>query len=172
MTGALRPEVMGELRQLFFAAFDNRFDEHDWGHALGGHHFIARDSTTHEIVGQASVVPRVLLVGGQPVRTGYVEAVSVLPARQGEGIGRRVMEEVSRAVRSHFHMGALSTSVPEFYRRLGWDAWEGPVLAYDGEAEYPVPEEEGGVLVLRFGPSRDLDLTLPISAPQRPGDVW
>ncbi len=34
------------------------------------------------------------------------------------------------------------------------------------------PEEDAGVLVLRFGPSTDLDLAAPIACESRPGDGW
>ena len=87
MTDELAAEAMEELRSLFFSAFDDRFDEQDWAHALGGRHVIARDRATGAIVGHASVVPRELLVDRRQIHTGYVEAVSTLPKRQGQGIG-------------------------------------------------------------------------------------
>ena len=34
------------------------------------------------------------------------------------------------------------------------------------------PEEDDGVMVLRHGPSRDLDLTSDITCDQREGDDW
>jgi aminoglycoside 2'-N-acetyltransferase I len=172
MTEDLPTEVVQELRRLFFSAFDDRFDEQDWAHALGGHHVIARDRATGVVVGHASVVARELLVGGQQVNTGYVEAVSTLPARQRQGIGRLVMTEVARVLQEHFDMGALATGVVNFYCRLGWELWTGSVSAYDEAGLHPTPEEEGAVLVLRFGHSTNIDLSLPISAPSRPGDDW
>jgi predicted N-acetyltransferase YhbS len=103
---------------------------------------------------------------------GYIEVVSTLPARRRQGIGRLVMTEVSNVLREHFEMGALSTGVADFYRRLGWEQWAGLVSAYDEGGPHPTPEEEAAVLVLRFGPSAGLDLSLPISAPSRAGDDW
>ncbi|HYA44982.1 MAG TPA: GNAT family N-acetyltransferase [Acidimicrobiales bacterium] len=172
MTDELSAEAMQELRRLFFSAFDDGFDELDWAHGLGGHHVVVRDRTTGVIVGHASVVPREVLVGGKQIHTGYVEAVSTLPTRQRQGIGRLVMAEVARVLQGHFEMGALATGVVDFYRRLGWEEWTGPISAYDEEGVHPTPEEEGAVLVLRFGSSTDIELSLPISAPARPGDDW
>jgi aminoglycoside 2'-N-acetyltransferase I len=172
-TDQLSVATLGELRRLFQAAFDGRFDDDNWHHALGGHHVMARDGATGVIIGHASVVGRDLRVGGGSLRTGYVEAVSTLPARQREGIGRTLMEEVSRILRRRFEMGALATGVHDFYRGLGWEQWWGPTSAYDREGRlYPTPDEDGAIMVLRFGPSEAVDLSWPISAPVRAGDHW
>ncbi len=33
-------------------------------------------------------------------------------------------------------------------------------------------DEDDGIMVLRFGPSQEADLTAPISCDSRPGDDW
>ena len=70
------------IRALLDAAFDGDFSDDDWAHALGGTHALIEAGGA--VIAHASVVPRVLDVGTQPVRAGYVEAVAVLPARQGK----------------------------------------------------------------------------------------
>lgn len=171
-TDELSVATLAGLRRLFHAAFAGRFDDEDWHHALGGHHVVARDGATGVIIGHASVVPRDLQAGAENLHTGYVEAVSTLPVRQRQGVGRTVMEEVSTILRQRFEMGALATGTHDFYRRLGWEQWLGPTSAYDEEGHYPTPNGDGAIMVLRFGPSTDVDLSSPLSAPVRAGGHW
>ena len=69
---------MASIRALLDAAFHGDFSDDDWAHALGGTHAILEFDGT--LAAHAAVVPRVLDVGTQPVRAGYVEAVAVLPS--------------------------------------------------------------------------------------------
>lgn len=171
-TELLGAETLAQLKELFFAAFDDRFDEEDWQHALGGQHVVVRDLSGGDVVAHAAVVERSLLVDGRPFRAGYVEAVATRPARQGQGLGRLVMSEVASMLGSSYEMGALATGVPGFYQRLGWETWTGPVFAYDRDGNHPTPDEEGAVMVLRFGSSAEVDLASAIAAPVRSGDDW
>ncbi|HEX2807062.1 MAG TPA: hypothetical protein VHN80_12930 [Kineosporiaceae bacterium] len=76
------------------------------------------------------------------------------------------------AITERYEMGALSTGRHSFYRRLGWERWRGPSwVILDGERVRTV-EDDDGLMVLRFGPSADLDLTSPITCHDRPGDAW
>ncbi len=159
-----------QIRDLFFTAFDERFTEDDWQHCLGGQHFIVEELGV--IVAHAAVVSRVIEVGGQPFRTGYVEGVATHPARQREGLGSSTMDEVGRVVRSEFEMGALATGLQGFYERLGWERWRGPAYVRYGSHLVRTEEEEGGIMVLRFGPSAGVDLTASIACESRRGDDW
>lgn len=79
-----------ELRRLWDRAFGERFSDDDADHAYGGVHVLARDGGV--LIGHAAAVTRSIKFGDGPWRTiGYVEAVAVDPARQGEGVGRRLM---------------------------------------------------------------------------------
>src|SRR5437762_378752 len=102
-TGDLTPSEISAIRQILWAAFEADSDEmteDDWQHGLGGMHFILEMES--EIVSHASVVARELHVGQRPYRTGYVEAVATAPARQGRGLGSRLMEDVTAYVRDTF----------------------------------------------------------------------
>jgi aminoglycoside 2'-N-acetyltransferase I len=151
-------------------AFGGRFDDTDWEHALGGWHVLVTDGGA--LVAHAAVVPRDLRVDGQPVDAGYVEAVATAPARRGEGLATLAMREVDRLVRQHHHLGALSTGTHAFYARLGWERWRGPTFVRHGDELVRTPEEDDGIMVLRFGPSRTLDLAAPLSCEARSGDDW
>ena len=124
------------------------------------------------VVAHASVVPRELHVDGRPVDTGYVEGVGTAPARQGEGLGTLAMREIDDLIRRHHGLGALATSAHGFYERLGWERWRGPTsVRREGEL-VRTPDEDDGIMVLRFGPSAAADLGAPLSCEARRGDDW
>ena len=126
-----------------------------------------------DVVAHASVVPRDLVAGDRPFAAGYVEAVATLPSEQGTGLGSRVMTELGRVLRERHTLGALSTGAHAFYGRLGWERWRGPTyVRTSGGTLTRTEDEDDGIMVLRFGPSADLDLTLPICCDDRPGDAW
>lgn len=162
------------LRALLTVAFEP--DEHggfgwdDWLHALGGTHFILE--VDGAISGHASVVERTLEISGRPVRTGYVEAVAILPSLQRRGLGSRLMRDVNAHVLAGYGLGALGTGSQPFYERLGWQIWRGPSGVRVDGAVRPTPDEDGYILVLPTPSSPPFDLTEPITCDWRPGDVW
>ncbi len=155
-----------------FGTGDEGFEEDDWQHALGGQHFVL--DLDGEIVSHASVVERVLEIGGRAFRTGYVEAVATSPDRQGGGLGSIVMEAVGSLIRASYELGALGTGRHAFYERLGWERWRGPafVRRADGDGLERTPDDEGDIRILRTPASHPFELTEPISCDWRPGDVW
>jgi aminoglycoside 2'-N-acetyltransferase I len=137
---------------------------------MGGRHWLLE--VDGRVVSHASVVERVLEVTGGPLRVGYLEAVATDPARQGRGLGRRVVREATEHIREGFELGALSTGSPAFYERLGWLRWAGPTFVRIGADLLRTEEEDGGILVLLTATSPVLDLRAPISCAWRPGDPW
>jgi len=172
-TDQLSASQIQGLRALLWSAFgdeDDRFTEEDWQHALGGQHFVVE--IDGRIVSHASVVERVLHVDGQPLRTGYVEAVATEPQQQRRGHGSTVMTAVNEHIREGFELGALGTSSHGFYERLGWQTWRGPTSVRTAAGELATPDEDGYILVLRTPTTPALDIEAPISCDWRPGDVW
>ena len=112
----LDPRDRIAIRALLDAAFAGDFSDDDWAHALGGTHALIE--AADGVVAHASVVPRVLDVGMQPVRAGYVEAVAVMPARQGTGLGTAVMRAIGEVIAREFELGALSSGEWRFYEGL------------------------------------------------------
>lgn len=159
------------LRTLLDAAFAGEFADEDWAHALGGTHALIE--TADAVIAHASVVPRTLDVAGHPIRTGYVEAVAVLPARQGTGLGTAVMRALGEVITRDFALGALSTGEWHFYERLGWERWQGPtwVRHPDGRRER-TPDDDDSLMILRTPRTPALDLSAPLACDARPGDVW
>jgi aminoglycoside 2'-N-acetyltransferase I len=172
-TKALTPVQIEAIRTILWAAFpagEEGFSEDDWQHALGGRHFLLE--LDGSIVAHAAVVERALEVDGRPVRTGYVEAVATDPARQGMGLGTKLMAAVDRYIGETFELGALGTGSHHFYQRLGWETWRGPSSVRIGSGTRRTPDEDGYILILRTDSNRDIDLDARISCEWRPGDVW
>jgi aminoglycoside 2'-N-acetyltransferase I len=172
-TGALTTAEVRAIRALLWAAFppgDDAFTEEDWEHATGGVHFVLE--LDGEVLAHAAVVERELHVGGRPLRTGYVEAVATDPQRQSQGLGTRVLRDVTAYIAERFELGALGTGAHHFYERLGWRTWRGPTAVRTGDGTRRTPGEDGFVLVLPTPSSPELDVTAAISCDWRPGAVW
>ncbi len=173
-THELTPDEVRIIRELLFDAFDRdedeRFEEDDWQHAVGGLHFVLEIDGA--IRAHASVVERELHIGSKPVRTGYVEAVATAPGHQGKGWGTLVMREVGSYIRDGFELGALGTGSHGFYERLGWSTWLGPSSVRTETGVRLTPDDDGYIMMLDTPTSPRLDPTASISCEWRPGDVW
>lgn len=159
------------LRTLWDRAFGDRFSDDDADHAYGGVHILAWDS--NRLIGHASAVARQIRFGDQPWRTvGYVEAVAVEPARQGEGIGRRTMERLQAEISARWPVAMLSTgSARRFYELLGWEHWRG--LSYTQTVTGVVPDgDDGGLMALRLDATVAPDLSAQVTCEARLGDAW
>ena len=163
-------ERLAAIRQLLDRAFAGDFSDDDWEHTLGGTHVVAEHGD--EVIAHAAVVRRTIHAAGRSFDAGYVEGVATEPGRQGQGFGGRVMAEVGEIVRNEFELGTLSTSRHRFYERLGWERWRGQTSVRRGTSVVRTPDEDDGVMVLRIGPSRDLDLGTEITCEARRGDDW
>lgn len=164
------PDVLAPVRSFVVEAFDGRFSAEDWDHTSGGWRVIAFDGDLP--VAHAAVVPRPLRVGQRDFNAGYVEGVGTRTGRHGQGLGSAVMTELASIVRDNFELGALSTSRRSFYQHLGWESWQGPsYVEHEGQL-LRTPDEDAGLMVLRFGPSADVSLQAPIVCQSRPGDDW
>lgn len=163
-------EFLMAIRRLMDEAFEGEFTDEDWAHTIGGHHVVVEDAGT--LVAHASVIERKIEVAGRPFRTGYVEGVATSPDRQGQGLGTLAMKEIGVLVREGYEMGALATDRQPFYERLGWERWRGSTLVRRGSELVRTHDEDGAVMVLRFGPSKHVDLAETISCEERPGDDW
>lgn len=164
------PALRARIRELLDLAFSEGFSEDDWDHACGGRHVLVTDGDV--LVAHAAVVPRTLEVGDRSFPAGYVEAVATAPDRQGQGFGSLAMTEVARILHEEYAVGALSTGRHSFYGRLGWERWLGPTFVNDGAERRRTEEDDDGVMVLRIGASRGVDLRAPVVCPARSGDDW
>ena len=170
---ALASAARAQLWRLWLAAFDGRrgFSRDDEAHAYGGVHVVAYDGG--RIVGHAAVVPRQIVVAGRAFAAGYVEGVAVEPGRQGDGLGRALMERLHPELRARHELGVLSTGRARgFYLGLGWERWRGASYVLGDAGRTRTADEDDGLMVLRFGPSADADLAADIACHDRAGDAW
>ena len=165
------PDELTALRDLFAAAWpDGAFTDQDFEHAMGGPHWLA--VLDGRIVAHASVDERRLEADGRPLRTGYLEAVATLPAFGRRGIASRLVGLASAHIIGAFELGALSTGVPAFYERLGWERWRGPTFVRTPAGLERTEEDDDAILVLRTPTTPPLTITGPLSCEWRSGDVW
>jgi aminoglycoside 2'-N-acetyltransferase I len=135
----------------------------------GGRHFLAYRGP--ELVSHAVVTTRWLQPEGHDVlRTAFVDAVATLPDHQGRGVGSETMRRLGTGV-DDYEIGCLQTDIPEFYARLGWELWRGPLAGRTEHGTIPTPEQRGVmVLLLPNTPRLDLDAALTIE--RQPERIW
>ena len=122
------------------------------------------------IVSHAMWVTRWLQPSNQPpLRTAYVEMVATEPQFQGRGFATAVMRQLATAI-SEFEMGGLSPADPMLYTKLGWVFWQGPLFIRTQDSLISTPD--GSVMILRLPRTPPLDLTAPLSAEWREGELW
>ncbi|HTJ40168.1 MAG TPA: GNAT family N-acetyltransferase [Dactylosporangium sp.] len=168
-TADLTAGERAQLRTVLDAAFAGRFDDADWAHALGGLHVLFEAGG--RIVAHAAVVQRAMLVGGVPVRAGYVEAVAVHPDHQRLGYATAVMDEVERIILAAYDIGALSASAAGagLYARRGWVRWPGTTAVLGPKGLRATPGDDGSTYVL---PVAALPLEGVLACDFRAGDDW
>ena len=122
------------------------------------------------LVTHALWLNRSLQVGDGPwLNSAYVEGVATHIEYQGLGFGSALMRHLQTEI-AGYDLGALSPDVPEWYTKLGWERWRGPLRVLHGDQTRPTPSEH--VLVYRTPHSPALDLNAPLTAPWRPSSQW
>lgn len=169
-SNALEPSFRRDLRTLLDTAFEGRFSDDDWGHALGGVHVWV--TGPRGLISHASLVERVLVCDGHTLRAGYVEAVATVADQRRRGHGTTVMSRIGELIRERYDVGALATGTHAFYETLGWERWRGTTFAHGPHGRVHTPGDDGDVMILRTPRSPSLDLYGDIVCEWRPGEVW
>ena len=122
------------------------------------------------LVSHALWLARPLQVGAGPwLNAAYVEGVATQAGHRGRGYGSAVMRRVQDAIRT-FDLGALSPARPDWYARLGWVCWLGPLLVLkDGEVQ-ATPDD--CVMIYRTPRSGAIDIRASLTGEWRPFEVW
>lgn len=154
-------DLCSEVFQLDYAYYLNLCP--DRRHVLG----YAGD----QLVAHALWLDRPLRVDDGPwLNAAYVEGVATHVDHRGQGYGAAVMRRLQAEI-AGYDLGALSPAVPEWYARLGWERWRGPLwIEHDGILE-ATPEDEV-VLIYRTARTPALDLAASLTAPWRPFELW
>ena len=123
------------------------------------------------LVTHALWVTRWLQVGdAPPLRTADVEAVATDNAFRRRGFAHAVMERVVEEIQD-FEIGGLSPFNVDYYERLGWKLWRGPLFIRTEHSLEPSSEDEE-VMIYRLPKTPELNLTTPLSAEWREGELW
>ena len=102
-------------------------------------------------------------------RTAYVEAVATGKRYRNRDFATLVMKRLAEEIKD-FDIGALSTGSFDFYARLGWMLWRGPLsIRKEGEL---IPTPGDSVMVLSLPGTPELDLDAPLSIEWRQGELW
>ena len=124
-----------------------------------------------KLVSHALWVTRWLQAGTGPLmRTAYVEAVATEKMYRNRGFATAVMKRLAKEI-AEFDLGGLSPFSVDYYARLGWQVWRGPLFVRTEDALVPTPGEEE-VMILRLPRTPELDLDAPLSAEWREGELW
>ena len=129
----------------------------------GAWHFLAFHG--QELVSHAMVTTRWLQPEGHSLlKTAYIDAVATLPTAQGRGHGSTLMHHLASKIDGEYVIGCLETGDQvEFYQRLGWELWRGPLAGRSERGLIPTPEQKG-IMLLRLSqtPALNLDSLLTI----------
>lgn len=164
LTGAQRAAVIDLINRAYEEDLAELFDSF-----TGATHILGTVGDT--LVSHALWVTRRLRVETQPLlRTAYVELVATDPAWQRRGFATAVMNKVAEDIRD-YDIGALSPFSVDYYARLGWERWQGPLFIRKGDDLLPTPDDED-VMILRLPRTPALDLHAALSVEWREGEVW
>jgi aminoglycoside 2'-N-acetyltransferase I len=146
-----------EDMQPFFTTFSNPT------HVLGTYNGV--------LVSHALWVTRSLQVGtSPPLKTAYVEAVATEKQYRNRGFATAIMQRLADEIQD-YDLAALSPVSAAYYARIGWELWQGPLYIRTENGLLPSPKDEQ-VMILRHPGTPDLDLSAPLSAEWREGEVW
>ena len=123
------------------------------------------------LVCHALWVTRYLQAETNPMmRTAYVEAVATEAKYRNRGFASAVMKHLVGEVQE-YDLAALSPFSVEYYQRLGWELWHGPLFIRTKHNLVPSLDEEE-VMIFRLPKTPLLDLTASLSAEWRNGELW
>jgi aminoglycoside 2'-N-acetyltransferase I len=135
----------------------------------GGRHFLAYRGSglvSHAVVTTRWAQPE----GHRELKTAYVDAVATLPVYQGRGYASALMRGLAAGI-DDYEIGCLQTDVPQFYERLGWELWRGPLAGRSEDGLVPTPDQRG-VMVLRLPRTPALDLEKQLTIERQPERIW
>jgi aminoglycoside 2'-N-acetyltransferase I len=123
------------------------------------------------LVSHALWVTRYLQAGTEPImRTAYVEAVATDSNYRRRGFAASVMRYLIGKIQD-YDLAALSPFNVEYYGRLGWELWQGPLFVRTNDTLLPSPDDEE-VMIFRLPKTPTLDLKASLSAEWREGELW
>jgi aminoglycoside 2'-N-acetyltransferase I len=165
----LDTHLESSIQKMLESAYEGDFSPEDWEHTSGGIYFVGCLEET--IIAHGSVVPREMLIDGQEVIVGYVEAVAVSPAYSGQGFGSMLMRRITEFCRDNYELSMLSTDEKSFYARCGWLQFTGESFITLENAEIRSADEDEGLMFLPSAKNERVDIRRAVCQ-ARSGDSW
>jgi aminoglycoside 2'-N-acetyltransferase I len=164
LSPSLRSEILALCQRAYEEDLGPLFETfHDAVHLLGW--------SAGRLVSHALWVTRFLQAGSGPLlRTAYVEAVATDPDQQRQGYASAIMQRLVEEIQD-YDLAALSPFNVDYYARLGWELWRGPLFIRQEDLLLPSPEDEE-VMIYRLPHTPRLDLQDSLSAEWREGELW
>lgn len=136
----------------------------------GGWHFLAFQG--EQLVSHAMVTTRWLQSERHSLlKTAYIDAVATLPTAQGRGHASTLMRHLARRIDGEYVIGCLETDRIEFYERLGWEVWRGPLAGRSEQGLIPTPDQKG-IMVLRLSQTPALNLDSMLTIECQDARIW
>lgn len=81
------------------------------------------------------------------------------------------MRRLARDIKVSLVVACLKTDVPDFYARLGWELWRGPLAGRSEQG--PIPSaKQSGIMILRLPQTPSLNVHQPLSIECQSGRIW
>ncbi len=112
---------------------------------------------------------RLRIEAGPWLAAADVEGVATHADYRGRGYGLAVMRHVQQEI-GDFDLGVLSPSHADWYERLGWVRWQGPLYILKDDGVLATPDD--CVLVYRTPRSGDFDVRASLTGEWRPFELW
>ena len=132
----LSPEQDAAIRALLVSAFSRESAEHFRTSSYWGPrptHRLWLEDQNHAIVAHLDLETRMIQVGDVDVLVAGIGEVATSPGLQGSGVGRRLMAELQRVLKSavpvSFGLLQCGDQVIGFYETTGWQRFGAPVRA-------------------------------------------
>jgi aminoglycoside 2'-N-acetyltransferase I len=133
-------------------------------HILGRYH--------GQLVSYVLWITRWMQIGdAPPMRTAYIEGMATEISHRHKGFASQVMKTAIDAI-NDYDIAALATGSVGFYRRLGWQVWQGPLYCRKEKELIAMPGEQGCVMVYALPQTPPLDLKAPASIEWRAIEPW
>ncbi len=163
----LLPDIKANLVSLCNRAYKEDVEALFKAYAASTHVIAYLNST---IVSHALWVTRWLSCDNGPLlRTAFVELVATEPQFEGRGFATLVMQRLATEI-TDFDLGGLWPNYPEWYARLGWVKWRGPLFIRKAEDLMPTPDDQ--IMIKSLPKSPPLNLDGSLSAEWREGELW
>ena len=135
-----------------------------------GWHFLAFQG--EQLVSHAMVTTRWLQSERHLLlKTAYIDAVATLPTAQGRGHASTLMRHLARRIDGEYVIGCLETDRIDFYERLGWEVWRGPLAGRSEQDLIPTPDQKG-IMVLRLSQTPALNLDSMLTIECQGARIW